>query len=55
VFALGLPWWAPWAHDQEFHHNFLQALVGNSYMIAGIALLAVAWLTTADRKPSALR
>jgi alpha-1,2-mannosyltransferase len=55
VFALGLPWWAPWAHDQEFHHNFPQALIGNSYLIAAIALLAVGWLTTADRKPSALR
>jgi len=41
VFALGLPWWAPWARDQEFHHNFLQALVGNSYAIAAIALLAI--------------
>jgi alpha-1,2-mannosyltransferase len=55
VFALGLPWWAPWARDQEFHHTFAQALLGNSYMIAGIALLAVGWITTADRKPSVLR
>jgi alpha-1,2-mannosyltransferase len=55
VFALGLPWWAPWARDQEFHHTFPQALMGNSYMIAGIALLAVAWFTTVDRKPSVLR
>jgi alpha-1,2-mannosyltransferase len=50
VFALGLPWWAPWARDQEFHHTLPQALMGNSYLIAGIALLAVAWSSTASRK-----
>ncbi|NEA36027.1 glycosyltransferase 87 family protein [Streptomyces sp. SID13031] len=40
VFLIGLPWMAPWAHDQEFHHTFPQALVGNSYGIAAIAFLA---------------
>jgi alpha-1,2-mannosyltransferase len=40
VFVLGLPWWAPWARDQEFHHNFLQTLVGDSYAIAALTLLA---------------
>jgi alpha-1,2-mannosyltransferase len=55
VFALGLPWMAPWADDKEYHHTFLQALVGNSYTLAGIALLAVAWFTTAGRKPSVIQ
>lgn len=41
VFALGLPWWAPFARDQELHLNFWQTLVGDSYTIAGIALLGV--------------
>ncbi|MFI5711032.1 glycosyltransferase 87 family protein [Kribbella sp. NPDC051620] len=45
VFLTGLPWHAPWAHDQEFHHTFPQALVGNSYAIAAIALLATGFLT----------
>jgi alpha-1,2-mannosyltransferase len=53
VFALGLPWMAPWADDKEYHHTFLQALVGNSYTLAGIVLLAVAWFTTA--KPPVVR
>lgn len=50
VFALGLPWWAPWAHDQEFHHNLPQALIGNSYLLAGIALLVTALATVAAPK-----
>ncbi|WBQ05828.1 glycosyltransferase 87 family protein [Kribbella sp. CA-293567] len=47
VFAIGLPWKAPWAHDQEFHHTFPQALVGNSYTIAAIAFLVTGLVTLA--------
>ncbi|GAA0949861.1 glycosyltransferase 87 family protein [Kribbella koreensis] len=50
VFLIGLPWLAPWAHDQEFHHTFPQALVGNSYAIAAIALLVTGLLTTSNQK-----
>lgn len=49
IFALGLPWKAPWAHDQEFHHTFPQSLVGNSYTIAAIAFLVTGLLTLAVR------
>ncbi|MEV8373817.1 glycosyltransferase 87 family protein [Kribbella sp. NPDC056861] len=55
VFALGLPWKAPWAHDQEFHHNLPQALVGNSYTIAAIAFLITGFITAAARSDRALR
>ncbi|WP_112248755.1 glycosyltransferase 87 family protein [Kribbella monticola] len=51
VFALGLPWWAPWADDKEFHHNFPQALMGNSYLIAGIALLVTSLRAVVTRPP----
>ncbi|MEV6411117.1 glycosyltransferase 87 family protein [Kribbella sp. NPDC051718] len=50
VFLIGLPWLAPWAHDQEFHHTFPQALVGNSYALSAIALLVTGLLTAPDRK-----
>lgn len=53
VFLIGLPWKAPWAHDQEFHHTFPQALVGNSYTIAAIALLATGLLTVVNRSHEA--
>jgi alpha-1,2-mannosyltransferase len=55
VFAVGLPWKAPWAHDQEFHHTFPQALVGNSYTIAAIAFLVTGSLTLAARPDRVLR
>lgn len=54
VFLAGLPWLAPWAHDQEFHHTFPQALVGNSYAIAAIAFLATS-LTTPVSRPAAAK
>ncbi|MDX6263951.1 MAG: alpha,2-mannosyltransferase [Kribbellaceae bacterium] len=54
VFLIGLPWLAPWAHDQEFHHTFRQALVGNSYTIAAIALL-VTGLATLVARPAAAK
>jgi alpha-1,2-mannosyltransferase len=53
VFLIGLPWLAPWAHDQEFHHTFPQALVGNSYAIAAIALLVTGLLTTLNQSVQA--
>lgn len=53
VFLAGLPWLAPWAHDQEFHHTFPQALVGNSYAIAAIAFLATSLTTLASRPAAA--
>jgi alpha-1,2-mannosyltransferase len=49
VFLIGLPWLAPWAHDQEFHHTLPQALVGNSYAITAIAFLVTAFFTVPDR------
>jgi alpha-1,2-mannosyltransferase len=55
VFALGLPWWAPWAHDKEFHLTFLQSLVGDSYGIAGIALLVAGLLTVTVTPAKAVR
>lgn len=45
IFLFGLPWKAPWARDQEFHHTFPQALIGNSYTLAAIALLATGLVT----------
>jgi alpha-1,2-mannosyltransferase len=54
VFALGLPWWAPFTRDQELHLNLWQSLVGDSYTIAGIALLAVGWQLFGARRREAV-
>ena len=51
IFVLGLPWRVPFARDQELHLNLWQSLVGNSYTIAGIALLAAGLLLTSTRRP----
>ncbi|GAA0577486.1 glycosyltransferase 87 family protein [Kribbella sandramycini] len=39
MFVLGLPWWLPFAHDQEFHYNALQTLVADCYLIGALALI----------------
>ncbi|NUR98878.1 MAG: DUF2029 domain-containing protein [Kribbellaceae bacterium] len=40
VFVSGLPWWLPFAHDQEFHYNAVQSVVANAYLLCAAGLIA---------------
>lgn len=41
VFVSGLPWWLPFAHDQEFHYNAVQTVIANAYLLCAAGLTAV--------------
>ena len=40
MFVSGLPWWLPFAHDQEFHYNAVQSVVANAYLLCAAGLIA---------------
>ncbi|MFD7161523.1 glycosyltransferase 87 family protein [Kribbella sp. NPDC059898] len=42
VFVTGLPWWLPFAHDQEFHYNAVQTVVANAYLLCAVGLIGQA-------------
>ncbi|MER7250968.1 glycosyltransferase 87 family protein [Kribbella sp. NPDC000426] len=42
VFATGIVWWLPFAHDQEFHYNAWQSVVANAYLISALVLMVKA-------------
>jgi alpha-1,2-mannosyltransferase len=42
VFVTGLPWWLPFAHDQEFHYNAVQTVIANAYLLCAAGLVAQA-------------
>ncbi|MFF0265682.1 glycosyltransferase 87 family protein [Kribbella sp. NPDC004536] len=39
VFVSGLPWWLPFAHDQEFHYDAVQTVIANAYLLCAAGLL----------------
>ncbi|GAA3082594.1 hypothetical protein JOF29_004577 [Kribbella aluminosa] len=42
VFVTGLPWWLPFAHDQEFHYNAVQSVIANAYLLCAVGLIGQA-------------
>ncbi|MGZ0150219.1 glycosyltransferase 87 family protein [Kribbella sp. WER1] len=42
VFVTGLPWWLPFAHDQEFHYGAVQTVIANAYLLCAVGLIAQA-------------
>ncbi|WP_350280316.1 glycosyltransferase 87 family protein [Kribbella sp. HUAS MG21] len=42
VFVTGLPWWLPFAHDQEFGYNAVQTVVANAYLLCAVLIIAQA-------------
>ncbi|MGW6280946.1 glycosyltransferase 87 family protein [Kribbella sp. NPDC055071] len=44
VFVTGLPWWLPFAHDQEFNYNAAQTVVANAYLLCALFLMGAGYL-----------
>lgn len=56
VFGLGPIWWVPHGGDREYRHHSWQLLLGNAYLLAGLAALGLAgWRVTRRRDTAAGR
>jgi alpha-1,2-mannosyltransferase len=44
VFVTGLPWWLPFAHDQEFHYNAVQTVVANAYLLCALFMIGAGYV-----------
>ncbi|HVQ92090.1 MAG TPA: glycosyltransferase 87 family protein [Mycobacteriales bacterium] len=50
VFALGPIWWVPHGGDIEYREHGVQLLLGNAYLLAGLAALALAAARAGQRR-----
>lgn len=39
VFVLGLPWWMPFARDQEYDWTLVQSVAGDAYLVCALVLI----------------
>jgi alpha-1,2-mannosyltransferase len=54
-FLVGPIWWVPHGGDREYHHHGLQLLLGNAYLLAGLAALGLAATRVVQRNRAAQR
>jgi alpha-1,2-mannosyltransferase len=50
VFGLSPIWWVPHGGDREYRHHGWQLLLGNAYLLAGLAALALAAVRVTRRR-----